>query len=306
MKSYFIKRLLSLIPVVIGVVTLTFLIIHLIPGDPAYLILGENASPTDIVKLRSQLGLDQPILIQYGNYVINLIKGNIGTSFYYKKPVTDLFFERFINTFLLTTTALIFSIIVSLLIGIWSAKNRGKLSDKLSLFASVISVCMPVFWLGPLLILVFSVKLNWLPISGFNGISGLILPALTLGLGITATNIRIIRAAMIEIFNKPFVLLGYAKGLKKSYVIFHHALKNILIPLVTIVGLQLGALLGGAVITEVVFSFPGVGRLLILAILRRDYPLIQGVILLIALIYILINLITDLFYSYLDPQIRFE
>lgn len=306
MQQYFKRRLLTLIPVVFGVVTAVFFIIHLIPGDPVALMLGENAQPGDVEALRIRLGLDQPILIQYYHFWQNLVQGNLGESIYHRQPVISLIFERLPNTILLAIAALFISLIISFPLGISSALKQRKWIDYFSLGFSILGISMPVFWLGPLLIIIFAVQLHWLPVAGMGSWKHLLLPAFTMGFGLAAITTRMIRASMIEVMNQDYIRTAFSKGLSKIRVIWSHALKNVMIPVITIIGLQLGALFGGAIITEVVFSYPGVGRLLILSILRRDYPLVQGTILIIALSYIVINWITDLIYSQVDPRIRLK
>ncbi|RMI20609.1 MAG: ABC transporter permease [Calditrichaeota bacterium] len=304
MQRYLKRRLLTLIPVVFGVVTAVFLIIHLIPGDPVVLMLGENAQPGDIEALRSQLGLDKPLWLQYVHFWEGLVRGHLGDSIYHRQPVLGLILERLPNTMILAVCALLVSLSIAFPLGILAALHQRKIVDYISLGFSILGVSMPVFWLGPLLILIFAVQLHWLPVAGMGSWRHLILPSITMGLGLSAITTRMIRSSMIEVMNQDYIRTAFAKGLNKRVVVWKHAFKNVLIPVITIVGLQLGALFGGAIITEVVFSYPGVGRLLILAILRRDYPVVQGTILVIAILYIGVNLVVDLVYSWADPRIR--
>ncbi len=306
MQQYFKRRLLTLIPVIFGVVTAVFFIIHLIPGDPVAQMLGENARPEDIVSLRRQLGLDRPLLVQYYHFWLNLLQGNLGESIYHRQSVINLIFERLPNTALLAVAALIVSMIIAFPLGIFSALNQRKWIDYFSLGFSILGISMPVFWLGPLLIILFAVRLHWLPVAGMGSWKHIILPSFTLGFGLAAITTRMIRSSMIEVMNQDYIRTAFAKGLNKARIIWFHALKNVMIPVITIIGLQLGALFGGTIITEVVFSYPGVGRLLILGILRRDYPLVQGTILVIALSYIIVNWITDIIYGQVDPRIRLK
>jgi len=306
MQQYFKRRLLTLIPVIFGVVTAVFFIIHLIPGDPVVLMLGENTQPGDIEALRLRLGLDRPLLEQYYHFWLNLLQGNLGESIYHRQPVIGLVLERLPNTILLAVAALLVSLIIAFPLGIFSALKQRKWIDYFSLGFSILGISMPVFWLGPLLIIVFAVQLHWLPVAGMGSWKHIVMPAFTLGFGLAAITTRMIRASMIEVMNQDYIRTAFAKGLNKARVIRVHALKNVMIPVITIVGLQLGALFGGTIITEVVFSYPGVGRLLILGILRRDYPLVQGAILMIAFSYIIINWITDIVYSEVDPRIRLK
>lgn len=304
MQQYLKRRLLTLAPVIIGVVTAVFLIIHLIPGDPAALMLSENANPADIEALRTRLGLDQPLWVQYYHFWANLFRGNLGESIYQRQPVFDLIMERFPNTALLAVCAVLVSLLIAFPLGIVSALRQRSAVDYLSLGFSILGISMPVFWLGPLLILVFAVQLHWLPVTGMGSWKHLVLPSLTLGFGLSAITIRMIRSSMIEVMNQDYIRTAFAKGLGRGRVVRKHALKNVMIPVITIVGLQLGALFGGVIITEKVFSYPGLGSLLITAIRGRDYPLVQGTILIIALTYIGINLLVDLLYSRVDPRIR--
>ena len=297
MNQYIKRRLYTFIPVIFGVVTAVFLIIHLVPGDPAVLMLGENAQPADIENLRIQLGLNKPLYQQYIEFWGNLFQGDLGISIYHREPVHNLVWERLPATATLALCALIISLIIAFPLGIISALYQRKWPDYLALSFSILGISMPVFWLGPLLILVFSIYLKILPVAGLGGWKHLILPSFTLGFGL---------ASMIEVLNQYYIRTARAKGLSEFQMVIRHALKNVLIPVITIVGLQLGALLGGAIITEVVFSYPGVGRLLILGILRRDYPLVQGIILIIAIIYLIINLLADIFYAFVDPRVRLK
>jgi peptide/nickel transport system permease protein len=304
LREYLKRRFFTFLPVIFGVISLVFLILHLVPGDPVVLMLGENAQPSDIAELRHQLGLDDPLLIQYFNFWKNLFMLDLGNSIYHRESVISLIWQRFPATAMLSFCALIFSLIIAFFLGILSALYQGKWPDYFSMGFSILGISMPVFWLGPLLLIVFSIYLKILPVAGLTSWKNLILPSITLGLGLSAITTRMIRSSMIEILNQDFIRTAYAKGLSKFQVIVKHALKNALIPVITIVGLQLGALLGGAIITEVVFSYPGLGRMLIYAILRRDYPLVQGTILIIAFLYLFINFASDLFYAYVDPRIR--
>lgn len=304
MRQYLKRRLLTLLPVIFGVVTAVFLIIHLIPGDPAALMLSETANPADIEALRTRLGLDRPLGVQYYHFWANLFRGNLGESIYQRQPVFDLVMERFPNTALLAVCAVLVSLVIAFPLGIFSALRQRSAVDYLSLGFSILGISMPVFWLGPLLILIFAVQLHWLPVTGMGSWKHLVLPSLTLGFGLSAITIRMIRSSMIEVMNQDYIRTAFAKGLGRGRVVRKHALKNVMIPVITIVGLQLGALFGGVIITEKVFSYPGLGSLLITAIRGRDYPLVQGAILVIALTYIGINLLVDLLYSRVDPRIR--
>ncbi|MEJ2633805.1 MAG: ABC transporter permease [Calditrichia bacterium] len=306
MNAYIKRRILTFIPVLAGVVTAVFLIIHLVPGDPVVLMLGQNAKQADLVALRHQLSLDAPLHLQYLQFWKNIFTGDLGLSIYHRQPVLSLVWERLPATALLSVSALFISLILAFPLGILSALFQRKWPDYISLGFSVLGISMPVFWLGPLLIILFSIQLRWLPVAGLDSWRNLVLPAFTLGFGLAAITTRMIRSSMIEVMNQDYIRAAFAKGLNKFQVVYRHALKNAMIPVITIVGLQLGALLGGAIITEVVFSYPGLGRLLILAILRRDYPLVQSCILVIAFLYLFINLLADLLYAYVDPRVRLK
>ncbi len=304
MREYLKKRLLTFIPVLISVVTAVFLIIHLVPGDPVVLMLGENARAADLEALRKQLGLNQPLLEQYVKFWKELFGGNLGISIYHREEVLKLILQKLPATAILAFCSLLFSIMIAIPLGILSAIFQRKWPDYIILFTTILGISMPVFWLGPLLIILFSVHLKILPVVGSTNLQNLILPSITLGFGLSALTTRMVRASMVEVLNQEYIRTAYAKGLNRRKIILHHALKNTLIPVITILGLQLGALLGGAIITEVVFSYPGIGRLLIYSILRRDYPVVQGAILVIALLYLIVNFITDILYAYVDPRVR--
>lgn len=306
MQDFVKRRLLTFIPVLIGVVTAVFFIIHLIPGDPVVLMLGENAQKADIEELRRQLGLNAPLFTQYIQFWKGIFTGDLGISIYHREKVLGLVLQRVPATAILGLCALIVSLLISLPAGIISALYRRKFPDYLILAITILGISMPVFWLGPLLIIFFSVKLRLLPVVELSGWKHLVLPSFTLGFGLAAITTRMIRASMIEVLNQDYIRTAYAKGLSKFQVVSKHALKNTLIPVITILGLQLGALLGGTIITEVVFSYPGIGRLLIYSILRRDYPMVQCAILIIALLYLVINLVVDLLYASIDPRVKLK
>ena len=304
MIQYFLRRIFLVIPVVIGISLLVFFLIHLIPGDPAVLILGESAQAADLANLRHELGLDKPLHVQLLDYVSGLVKLDLGNSLHRRKSVTSILMDRFPATIELTLISLFVAIIISFPLGIISAVRARSFIDSGSMFFALIGVSMPNFWLGPLLILLFSVKLDILPVSGKGGWDSYILPAITLGTALAAILTRMIRSSLLEILPQPYISTARAKGLSNWTVILKHALRNALIPVLTIIGLQFGSLLGGSIITETIFSWPGIGRELIDAINGRDYPVIQGCVLVIALCYVVINLITDLLYGLLDPRIQ--
>ncbi len=306
MRNYILRRLLLTIPVVFGVSTLVFLFIHLIPGDPVEVMLGESARPADLEELRRGLGLDKPISEQYLLFLKGLLTGDLGTSIHTGGAVMTTILKRLPATVELTVSSMSVALLLSIPLGVISASKQYSLLDNGSMFFALVGISMPNFWLGPLLILLFSVNLGWLPVSGRGGLTHLILPAITLGTALTAKLTRMTRSSVLEILHEDYITTARSKGLLEYMVIFKHALRNALIPVITIIGIQFGALLSGALITETVFAWPGVGRLTITAIQKRDYPLVQGCVLFIAFSYVFVNLITDLAYAWVDPRIRFE
>lgn len=306
MIVYIIQRLLWVIPIVLGVSTLVFFFIHLIPGDPVELMLGESAESADKEALREELGLNKPILQQYFQFLKGLFQGDLGRSLSTRKPVLQSILAKYPATLELTFAALCVAITIAIPLGVIAATRQYSWIDNSSMFMALFGVSMPNFWLGPMLIILFSINLGWLPISGRGGLSHLVLPAITLGMAMAAILTRMTRSSVLEIIHEDYIRTARAKGLRESLVIFKHALRNALIPVITLIGLQFGTLLSGAVITETIFAWPGVGRLTIDAINKRDYPLIQGCVLMIALSYVLVNLLTDLFYSVIDPRIKYE
>ncbi len=305
MYGYVIRRLLLAIPVLIGVSILVFAIIRFIPGDPARTVAGVNASPEYIEQVRRELLLDEPLHLQYFVYASNLLQGDMGRSTFTRRPVTVELMQRFPNTLLLSATAMGIAIIFGMSAGIVSATKRYSLFDNASMLVALFGVAAPVFWLGIMFQLLFSVQLGWLPSGGIGTWKHLILPALTLGLATTALIARITRSSMLDVFGQDYITTARSKGLVERVVVYKHALKNALIPVVTVMGLQFGTLLGGAVLTETVFSWPGVGRLMVDSILARDYPVVQGAVLLLAVLFVMINLIVDIIYAFLDPRISY-
>jgi ABC-type dipeptide/oligopeptide/nickel transport system permease component len=303
---YLIRRLLLTIPVLLGVATLVFALIHLVPGDPAQSMLGDSASPQDVQRLRENLGLDDPLLVQYRNFLAGIARGNLGTSFRYGTPVTQEIRSRLPRTFQLALAAMAVAIAFAIPLGIVAAVYRGTAIDHAAMTVALLGISMPNFWLGPLLAILFAVVLGWLPVAGTGTIWHLVLPAVTLGAALSAILARMTRASLLEELRELYVLAARARGVSRLRAILRHAFRNSLIPIVTIIGLQFGAVLTGTIITETIFAWPGVGRLLIQAINFRDYPLVQGCILFISFIYVMMNLITDLTYGLLDPRIRFE
>lgn len=305
-KNFLLKRILWLFPIIFGVVTLVFFLIHLIPGDPVDLMLGEHARSIDRQDLRHELGLDQPLTIQYIDFIKKLSRGNLGISIHSKQPVLSLILHKYPATFQLMLAAVIMAIFIALPLGIFSALKPHSLVDYASLILSLLGISMPHFWLGPLLIIVFSLKLGWLPVSGRGGLANLILPSFTLGTAMAAILTRMIRSSLIDVLGEDYITTARSKGLPFRKVVLKHAVKNAIIPPLTILGLQIGSLLTGSIITEMIFAWPGLGRLTIQAIYSRDFPLIQGCVLIIAITYVLVNLLTDLTYTLIDPRIQFD
>jgi peptide/nickel transport system permease protein len=304
MFSYLAQRLAGAVLVVFGVISIVFLLIHLIPGDPIEIMLGEAASSTDREALRVALGLDQPVLLQFTHYLHGLLQFDLGASLQSRRPVTDLLQERLPATLLLAGVTLAVTLALALPLGLLAAVRRGSAWDGGAMAFSMLGVSIPNFWLGPLLILVFSLWLGWFPVSGREGVGSVVLPAVTLGTGLAAVLSRMVRSSMLEVLGEDYIRTARAKGLPPQRVILHHGLRNALLPVITLLGLQLGALLAGAVITETVFSWPGIGLLTIEAIQSRDYPVVQACVLLISVGYVLVNLLTDIAYAWADPRIR--
>lgn len=302
--SFIVSRLLSALVVVLGVVCLVFLLVHLVPGDPVDMMLGEQARPADREALRIALGLDQPLLVQLQQYLTRLVSLDLGTSLHSRKPVLDLVLERLPATAELAITSLLVSVLVAVPMGIISALKRDRWPDRMAMGISLLGVSVPNFWMGPMLIMFFSLWLGWFPVSGREGLGSLVLPSLTLGTALAAVLSRMVRSTLLEVLSEDYIRTARAKGLGPLSVVLHHAFPNALLPIITLLGLQLGVLLGGAVITETVFSWPGIGKLTIDAILRRDYPVIQACVLLISLTYVLVNMLTDFVYAWVDPRIR--
>ncbi len=292
-------------PVIFGVLLLTFLLVHLVPGDPVEVMLGESASAADRAQLSADLGLDQSMVVQFGHYLNKLAHGDLGISIHSKKPIRDLLAERLPATAKLALLALSFAIFIGLPLGIIAALNVKKWPDKLANLLSLTISAMPHFWMGPMLMMVFALWLGWLPVSGMETTSSIILPALTLGFGLAAILTRMTRASMLEVLHEDFIRTARAKGLNESTVILRHALRAALLPIITVLGLQLGSLLAGAVITETVFAWDGIGRLLVESIEKRDYPVTQACVMVVALTYVLVNFVTDLVYTKIDPRVRF-
>lgn len=305
MIRYILRRTLFLIPVMLGVSFIVFSLIHFTPGDAAMVILGESAPPEAIEALRAEMGLDDPFLVQYGRYVFNVVtKLDFGSSYVSRRPVFNEIIQQFPNTIKLAALAVTVAIFIGIPAGVIAATHQNKWIDNVTMFFSLLGVSMPIFWQGILLILVFSLTLQWLPSSGFNTWQQMILPSLTLGSGSAAIIARMTRSSMLEVYRQDYVRTARSKGLKERVVVTRHALKNALIPIVTVIGLQFGFLLGGAVLTESIFGIPGLGRLMVNSIRTKDMMIIQGGVLLIAFTFSIINLFVDVLYAYLDPRIR--
>lgn len=305
MLRYILRRTLFLIPVMLGVSFIVFSLIHFTPGDPAMVILGESAPPEAVEQLREEMGLNDPFLVQYGRYVFNVVtKLDFGRSYVSRRPVFNEIIGQFPNTVKLAALAVSVAMLIGIPAGVIAATHQNKWIDNVTMFFSLLGVSMPIFWQGILLILVFSLILQWLPSSGFNTWQQMILPSLTLGSGSAAIIARMTRSSMLEVYRQDYVRTARSKGLKERVVVTKHALKNALIPIVTVIGLQFGFLLGGAVLTESIFGIPGLGRLMVNSIRTKDMMIIQGGVLLIALTFSIINLFVDVLYAYLDPRIR--
>ncbi len=304
MSKYILRRLLLMIPVLIGVTFLVYFIINLTPGDPAAMILGNGATEEAVVALREEMGLNDPVIVQYGRYMKNLLSGDMGTSYSTGKAVSGEIAQRFPNTFKLTVSAIILSVLISIPIGVISATRQYSLFDNIGMIVALVGISMPSFWVGLILIIAFSLNLGWFPSGGMEGIMSLILPAFTLAIASTASITRTTRSSMLEVIRQDYIDTAKAKGVSKNIVIRKHALKNALIPAITVIGLEFGVLLGGAVLTETVFSWPGIGRLMVEAIQRKDTPMVLACILVFAISFSLVNLFIDILYSFIDPRIK--
>lgn len=301
---YITSRLLYTIPVLWLVVSVVFLLIHLVPGDPIQQMLGESASPGDVQALRHAYGLDVPIGRQYVNYWKGVLRGDLGRSLRLDQPVTRVILQRYPSTLQLTIAAMIVALLISIPAGVRSARRRNRWDDRLLSFVSLLGLSFPNFALGPILILFFAIELALLPVSGAGSPAHLVLPAITLGGSLAAILTRMVRTAMLEELNQDYIRTARAKGLPERVVVYKHALRNAMVPVLTVVGLQFGALLAGAIVTETIFSWPGIGRLTINAISSRDYYLVEGCILAIGLTYVAVNFLTDFLYSLANPRIR--
>ena len=306
MTRYIIRRLLIMLPVLLLVTIIVFAMVRFIPGDPARVMAGFTATLEEVEQIRTRLGLDQPLTTQYVIFIGNLLQGDMGQSAQTGLPVTEAIMLRLPNTLLLVITSLLIASVVGITAGIIAGVKQYSVFDYSSTLLVLFGIAVPIFWLGLMLMLLFSIKLGWLPVAGSESWRHLILPAVTLAAAVTATVARMTRSSMLEVIRQDYVRTARAKGLTERLVILRHALKNALIPIVTVIGLLAGGLLSGAVIVEILFAWPGAGRLLVEGILTRDYPVVQGVVLVFAFIFILINLVVDISYAYIDPRIRYE
>ena len=316
MSRFLVRRLLLLVPVLMGVSVIVFLVLHLAPGDPAEIMLGSQATQADRLRLRAELGLDDPLHVQYARWLGHVARGDLGRSLWMRRPVLGEVLVRLRATLILTATALVLSSVGGVALGLLSATRPNSWLDRTSAVASLFGASMPVFWLGIVLMVIFSLTLGWLPASGMYAPYGggdlgdlirhLVLPALTLAAASVTIVARLTRSAMLEVLGQDYIRTARAKGLVERRVVVRHALKNALVPIVTVIGVQAGYLLGGAVLTETVFAWPGVGTLMVQGILARDIPLVQGCVLVVALTFVLVNLFVDVLYAWLDPRIRYE
>lgn len=309
MFKYVLKRLVMMIPVLIGVTFVVFFILALTPGDPAKMILGEQATQESIDALREEMGLDDPILVRYGRYMLGVLKGDLGKSWKNQLPVAPQILERFPNTVILAFAAMIIAILIGIPIGILSAQKQYSFLDNICTVVGLIGVSMPNFWQGLLFVMLFSLKLGWLPSSGMGEgfvplLKSLILPAITLGSGSAATILRMTRSSMLEVKRQEYIDTARSKGLKESKIVTKHILKNSLVPIITVTGLQFGTLLGGAALAETIFSWPGLGRFMVDSIKTKDMPLVLGSVLFLAVMYSIVNLLVDILYAYVDPRIK--
>ena len=302
---FLLRKISNFAIVIFGVLLLTFLLLHLVPGDPVEVMLGESASTADRAQLRTDLGLDQPLIQQFGGYLARLSQGDLGRSIHTKTPIIELIKTRYPATLELAVLSLLIGLCVGIPLGIYAALKANHWQDIVVTLVSVRLSAMPAFWLGPMLMLIFAVWLGWLPVSGMESNTSVILPALTLGFGLSAILTRMTRTSLLEVLNDDYIRTARAKGLTEQAVILRHALRAALLPIITIVGLQMGSLLAGTVITETIFSWDGIGRLLVESIEKRDYPVTQACVLIVALSYVLVNLVTDMLYRFADPRVKF-
>ncbi|MBT9173095.1 MAG: Dipeptide transport system permease protein DppB [Syntrophomonadaceae bacterium] len=304
MRRYVVRRVLLVIPVMLGVSLIVFLLMHFTPGDPALLMLGERATEEQLQLLRQEMGLLEPLPVQYARFLGAALQGDLGRSYRSGRPVMTEVLSRLPATAELAVAAVVIAVLIGVPVGVLSAVKQYSLLDNAGMLLALLGASLPSFWLGLMLMLLFAVNLGWLPPSGRDGLSSLVLPALTLGAGAAALITRMTRSSMLEVINQDYVRTARAKGLPEKTVIYSHAFRNALLPVVTVIGLQFGALLGGAVITETVFAWPGAGRLAVEAIRAKDYPVVQGAVLMLAFAFAIVNLLVDLLYAFLNPRIR--
>lgn len=307
MLAYIAKRLLLTIPTIVAITLLVFLMLHAVPGDPAVIFAGDkNVTPEQLAVVRRSMGLDRPLTVQYLDYLGRIVTGNLGRSLYSQRPVSIEIRQRWPSSAELAVSAFVLASAIGVVLGVVSALWRSTWIDAGAMVFAMLGVSMPIFWLASMLIFVFGISLGWFPVIGAGGLNRLVLPALALGLISSATLARLVRSSVLEVLSQPHVTTARSKGLAEAKILARHVLKNAFIPVITVMGLQFGTLLSGAVITETVFARPGIGKLLIDAILIKDFPIIQAVVMIIALAYVLINLIVDVSYAFLDPRIRFD
>jgi ABC-type dipeptide/oligopeptide/nickel transport system permease component len=305
MGKFIVRRFIQAVLVLLGVSFIVFALLYL-SGDPVSVLLPPDATIDQINDLRQKLGFNDPFLVQYGRFLLHALTGDLGQSLFYNQPATSIVFDRLPATIQLAVAAFIVSLLIAFPIGVLSAAKRNSIFDRVGMVFALIGQSVPVFWLGILMILIFAVNLHWLPTSGYGEFKNIIMPAIALGLFTTARTTRLVRSTMIEVLNQEYIRTAQAKGLRQLTMLRRHALKNALIPIVTVLGLDFATLLGGAVITETIFAWPGIGQLAIDSIGRHDYPVVQGVVLIVAFGYVLINFLVDLLYAYLNPRIRFS
>jgi ABC-type dipeptide/oligopeptide/nickel transport system permease component len=306
MSAFIVRRLLLSIPTLFGVLVVAFLLLYVAPGDPVMAMVGERADEATIARLRKELRLDDPLPVQFGHYVAGIAKGDLGTSYITNRPIKKDIVERFPKTLQLAGAAMLLATILGVTLGVLSARNPGGLIDRLGLGIAYLGISFPVYWVGLLLILLFAVTLHWLPPSGFGGLRYLILPALALGMRSIAFLARMTRSAMLDALGADYVRTARAKGLPERLVVARHALRNAMIPIITVLGLDFGAYLTGSILTETIFSWPGLGRYVVNAIARRDLPAIQGSVLFLSAVFVLVNLITDVAYAKADPRVTYS
>lgn len=305
MLKYIIKKLLLMIPVLLGLTIIVFLILHLAPGDPVHKVIGPNATPEVYENVKRSMGLDRPLIIQYFDYLGNLLKGDLGSSILQHRPVADIVMERFPITIGLGVRALLLSFLIAVPVGIIAAVNRNKLLDYFAMTFALVGISMPTFWFGMLLLYFFAYKLRLFPISGYGTWKHLMMPVITMGLTDAAVIARMMRSSMLEVIGQDYIRTARAKGLKEKVVTNKHALKNALIPVITLLGMRMGWIVGGSVTLEIIFSIPGLGRTMVDSIFSRDYPVVQGSILILAASVMISNLIADILYAVVDPRIRY-